>query len=169
MKNAMILCLLGVNVFALYQYNLLAEKPPGNDLPYENLELLTGVEEPEQGKPLLLIFFNADELCRCLDDWANWNTVVEKFGDRVQVKGVFNGSDLEKFLVFHAEQKLTFPVYRDPNRLLQRRLLIPPGIISKALVSPNGHLIYLDIYQEGERDQRYFIQRLVRHLDHFFS
>jgi len=136
----------------------------GEPLPLNDLELMSGPDLSKDGRAMLFVFINADEKCGCLEDWHNWVAIATSQQDRVQVLGIFSGTDFEKFTQFTQGLSLPFPIYRDRSDKLRRTLRLPENTTSKVLVSPGGYVLYTDVYQDTPRDHDYFLKRATVHL-----
>ena len=128
----------------------------------KSLALIVG-EEPETMPFTLYIFFHADGICRCLEDWPHWVDLYAQHGGLLAIKGIFNGTDRQKYLDFGKGMGLPFPLYEDPGNYFRSQMNVPPNSITKILVGPSG-IVFADSNQESPKDQRYFIRRLEDHL-----
>lgn len=139
--------------------------PAPAQLDMEKLDLIAG-EDIRQGPfGTLFIFINADADCDCLDDWGNWVDAYNQLKDDIAVVGVFNGTDLEKYVNFANSMELPFPIYADTTLAVRGPLRITREQVVKAYVDAQGNLIYMDSYQTSKKNQRYFLKRLREHVD----
>ena len=132
----------------------------------QGLTLLSG-EDVDESPFVLYIFFNGEGNCLCLEDWPNWVDLNGKFGDKLQIKGVFNGGDRDQFLLFAKGLGLPFPLYEDVGGSLRASLKAAPGLVTKVLIGPSGAILFADTNQESPRDQRYFVERIGAHISHW--
>ena len=133
----------------------------------DGLVLISGKEIETEGRLTLYLFFHADGECGCLDDWPNWVDLCQEYEGFLNVKGIFNGGDEEKFLSFAKGVGLPFPLYRDRTEGLRKSLRVPPYLTSKLLVDPNGEMLIFDCDQAKPQDQSDFTKRVKEHLKRY--
>lgn len=130
-----------------------------------DLELIEGKRFSGEKAATLYVFYNADEKCSCLEDWVNWVKVHEDYDSLVEVKGIFNGVDLEKFRQFNRGFDIPFSTYIDNGSKLRNKFRLPPNVLSKVLVDANGFVLISDVYEDNPRDQYFFLKRVQMHCD----
>lgn len=115
-------------------------------------------------KPTLLIFFNNESECGCLDDWPNWREAHRRFEANLVVKGIFTGENRDALVEFCEAVSPPFPVFEDPSGSLEKRFGVRGQDVAKILLDPNGQILFADTRQTRPEDQQYFLRRLKRHL-----
>jgi len=138
-----------------------------NNGPKTELIPLQGPAGTEAKPFTLYIFFHADGDCGCLEDWPNWVEMHANHQDILNVKGVFNGVDQEKFLGFSRGFDLQFPLFSDPGGAFRENLGVRRGAVSKFLMGPTGEILLADTNQTSPRKQKAFKERLSEHLNRY--
>lgn len=168
MKNWFILFLLVFNIVFIgitlrnrYSAHSLPEIQFNNWAPYK-MNLLCGENLVDQTSQFfLLIFFNADVECGCLEEWPYWSKLAGNSSLNLSVIGIFNGHDITKFLRFYDASKLPFPVFIDEKRNLQKYCHVVPEEVSKALVNDKGQILFLDTNQTKNISHRQSYNRIM--------
>ena len=100
-----------------------------------------------------------------MEFWQNWVAFHDRYAPAIQVKGIFNGRDIDKFRMFNEGVDIPFPTYLDSESHLIKQYLVPSNMTAKVLVGPGGHVLLADVYQDNPRDQHHFLKRLEAHGD----
>ncbi len=129
-----------------------------------NLELLSGAEPDTESPFTLLLFFHGEGDCDCLKDWPNWIDISNEFEGVLQVKGIYNGNDKEKFISFAQGYALPFPIYEDRSNAIHQEYKVTPSTVVKILLDSNGSIVFSDSNQFSPLDQNYFRKRLQAHI-----